>query len=242
MRTLVHIWSHTKPRKVRIWLKGHNAGTTSSSMRYWYIQYVLYSQHKVTRVFFYLPRTSLCTYLYSLLWSSRTVRRWRTCWWSAPSGGMTPYHNGLPVANKDIPPDGELLKSYGDSWFENRNERIFGLTPLEDDDPKSQAITATIGKHSRKLEFIRVKNETQPWFLYAKLFLGGIANFECIASILFASGSCCEKSNAVFAWSQCDSDSQRTSSYRVDAFFNNIVHKESTFPFAGRGAFATHDL
>jgi hypothetical protein len=150
---------------------------------------------------------------------------------------MTPYHNGLTVAEEDVPPGGELFKFYGDHWFETR-ENIFGLIPLLGDYPKAERLLRSLRSMEDRLA---LSDKVRPDL------------YSLIQTIPWESRTL----NALPpAYSQLDIVVKKSmrALHQVNATrsleelrargrcLDNIDHKESTFPNAGRGAFATRNL
>jgi hypothetical protein len=156
---------------------------------------------------------------------------------SPSSGSMTPYHNGLTVAMQDIPPGGELFKFYGDSWFETR-ESVFGLIPLEDDYQKAERLVRKLASMQDNMNLSeKMKRNLYSFiqnFSWESRTLNALPpSYSQVDHVVKKSMRSLHEVNATRSFEELQATGR---------CLDNMVHKESTLPFAGRGAFATRNL
>ena len=157
---------------------------------------------------------------------------------SSPSAGaMTPYHNQLTVALEDIPAGGELFKHYGDHWFQIR-ENVFGLIPMRDDYRKADKLLKSLRKMEDTLNLSQNARQDlysilkQPF--WASRTLNAIPRNYTLVTIAVS-----ESLQALYQQFSTRSLDHLAENGRC---IDNMQPKNSTLPFAGRGAFATREL
>jgi hypothetical protein len=157
---------------------------------------------------------------------------------SSPSAGaMTPYHNQLTVALEDIPAGGELFKHYGDHWFQIR-ENVFGLIPMRDDYRKADKLLKSLRKMEDTLNLSQNARQDlysilkQPF--WASRTLNAIPRNYTLVTIAVS-----ESLQALYQQFSTRSLNHLAEHGRC---IDNMQPKNSTLPFAGRGAFATREL
>jgi SET domain len=156
---------------------------------------------------------------------------------SPSAGSMTPYHNGTTYAKVDIGAGNELFKYYGDNWFIQRTD-VFGLIPMKKDYPKAERLL----KKLRHLEDNLGLSEQMRHNLYSFIIhefprsrtMNALPrHYKEVSTIVEKSMRTYHQANATRSLEELQATGR---------CFDNIQPKESTLPYAGRGAFATRHL
>lgn len=152
-------------------------------------------------------------------------------------GSMTPYHNGRTVATTDIFVGSELFNYYGDHWFESRYNE-FGLIPLATDYKRAESLLKDLLVLEQRLNL----TEDATKDLHSIL-----TNSAWESRVLNALPRDYMKDKTVIETSiqslyQVNDNRSLDELKATGRCLDNIQPKESTLPYAGRGAFATRDL
>ena len=149
------------------------------------------------------------------------------------AGAMTTYRAAQTIVKKAIPSGGELFKSYGDNWFITRPHYFDKGFPLTSSFPKAQAILAKFQAFDFPPLYEVMLEIREAWKTSSRVLNALPLNKEDLMLALEEDITQIYQKNATrpLEW-------LRTHGTCVD----HIVHKPSTIPGAGEGAFAKRRL
>ena len=132
---------------------------------------------------------------------------------------------------------GELFKNYGDDWFTSREEKL-GLVPLGEDYQKANTLLESLRQLEDRLELSHAVRQDLYSILKAPFWASRSLNVLPRDYDLFAQAVQDSLETLQQEYTTRSLDDLRMNGRCLD----NIEPKESSLPFAGRGAFATRDL
>jgi hypothetical protein len=156
---------------------------------------------------------------------------------SCMAGSMTPYHDAKSIISRNVKAGGELFKSYGHDWFQQRTKTM-GLVPFPQDYQMAERLL-------RKLKKVELKHNLS---MAARLDL-----FDIVTNISFESRALNAlprhymhlndiMRTSIRSWYEANSTRTTLELSETGRCLDNIRHGTSTLPFAGRGAFATRNI